>query len=155
MTESYTRSRNLLANAKMPDPQACIFVDTSAFIALRDSKDINHRRAKGFLEEIKKKKILLITTNFVFDEVYTYFCRFHKVAVEMGEYIRNSPGVIAYYRITADDENRAWEIAKSYRDKTFSFTDCTSFAICERLGILDVFAFDEHFKQYGKFNVLP
>src|SRR3990170_759649 len=86
MTESYTRSRNLLANAEMPDPQACIFVDTSAFIALRDSKDINHRRAKDFLEEIKKKRTLLVATNFVFDEVYTYFCRFHKVAVEMGEY---------------------------------------------------------------------
>jgi hypothetical protein len=73
----------------------------------------------------------------------------------MGEYIRNSPGIIAFNRASAEDENLAWEIAKSYKDKTFSFTDCTSFSICERLGIKDVFAFDEHFKQYGKFNVLP
>jgi uncharacterized protein len=132
-----------------------IFVDTSAFIALRYSKDINHRRAKNFLREIRRGKVMPFTTNFIFDEVYTYFCKLHKVAVEMGEYIRNSPGIIIYYRITAEDENRAWEIAKSYRDKTFSFTDCTSFAVCEHLGIKDVFVFDEHFRQYGMFNVLP
>ena len=142
MTKSYTKPRNL-------------FVDTSAFIALRDSKDISHISAKRFLKKIKEQRIHLITTNFIFDEVYTYFCRFHKVAVEIGEYIRNSPGIVEYHRITADDENRAWEIAKSYKDKTFSFTDCTSFAICERLGVKDVFTFDEHFKQYGKFNMLP
>jgi predicted nucleic acid-binding protein len=141
MTELYTRRGE-------------IFVDTSAFIALRDSKDVNHRNAKALLEEVKRKRILLLTTNFIFDEVYTYFCRFHKIAVEMGEYMRGSPGIIVYHRITAEDENRAWEIAKSYKDKTFSFTDCTSFAICERLGIKDIFAFDEHFRQYGKFNVL-
>jgi predicted nucleic acid-binding protein len=73
----------------------------------------------------------------------------------MGEYIRNSPGIIAYNRVSAEDENRAWEIAKSYKDNSFSFTDCTSFSICGRLGIKGVFAFDEHFKQYGKFKVLP
>ena len=73
----------------------------------------------------------------------------------MGEYIRKSPGIINYYRITAEDENRAWEIAKNYKDKTFSFTDCTSFAVCERLKIKEVFAFDEHFKQFGKFKVQP
>ena len=139
----------------MTDPQQYIFVDTSAFIALRDTKEINHRRAKGFLERIKGRKVLLVTSNFIFDEVYTYFSSFHKVAVEMGEYIRNSPGIIFYYRITPDDENRAWEILKSYRYKTFSFTDCTNFAICERLEIKDVFTFDQQFKHYGKLNVLP
>ena len=131
------------------------FIDTSAFIALRDYRDVNHVRAKKFLNNIKSKKAPLLTTNFVFDEVFTFFSRFHDVAVEMGEYIRNNPGIINYYRVTAEDENRAWEIAKNYRDKTFSFTDCTSFAVCERLKIKGVFAFDEHFKQFGKFNVYP
>lgn len=132
-----------------------IFIDTSAFISLRDTKDINHKKAKDFRDELRKNKINLFTTNFIFDEVYTYFCKFHDVAVEMGELIRNSPGIIIYNRITADDENRAWELAKKYKDKTFSFTDCTSFVFCERVGLEDVFAFDEHFDQYGKFNVLP
>ena len=132
-----------------------LFIDTSAFIALRDLKDENYRKAQTFLQEIKKKRLMLFTTNFIFDEVYTYFRKFHEVAVEIGEYIRNNPAVITYHRISAEDENRAWEIAKTYTDKIFSFTDCTSFAICERLGIKDVFAFDDHFQQFGKFNALP
>lgn len=132
-----------------------VFVDTSAFIALRDSRDINHSPAKSFQRDLQKQRIQLLTTNFIFDEVYTYFSRYHEVAIEMGEYIRNSPGIIVYDRITAEDENRAWDIAKKYSDKTFSFTDCTSFAFCERLRLEDVFAFDEHFGQYGKFNVFP
>ncbi len=139
----------------MANPNQTIFLDTSAFVALRDSRDINHVRAKDFLKEIKNMRTPLLTTNFIFDEVYTYFSRFHEVAVEMGEYIRNSPGIILYHRVTAEDENRAWEIARSYRDKTFSFTDCTSFAVCENLQLKDVFVFDEHFRQYGRFNVLP
>jgi len=39
-------------------------------------------------------------------------------------------------------------------DKGFSFTDCTSFALMERLDINTVFAFDDHFFQYGKFVIL-
>ena len=35
------------------------------------------------------------------------------------------------------------------------FTDCTSFALMERVEITEVFAFDEHFNQYGNFIVLP
>jgi hypothetical protein len=34
---------------------------------------------------------------------------------------------------------------RQYEDKGFSFTDCTSFALMERLAINTVFAFDDHF----------
>jgi predicted nucleic acid-binding protein len=57
-------------------------------------------------------------------------------------------------RITEDDEERAWRIFRQYDDKGFSFTDCTSFALMERLDINTVFAFDDHFIQYGKFVIL-
>ena len=53
------------------------------------------------------------------------------------------------------DESKAWEIFVRYEDKGFSFTDCTSFAIMERLKIDTVFVFDDHFIQYGKFIVIP
>ncbi|MGH7885418.1 MAG: type II toxin-antitoxin system VapC family toxin [Thermodesulfobacteriota bacterium] len=131
-----------------------VFIDTSAFIALRDSKDINHKKAKSALSYIREKNIKLVTTNFILDEVYTYFCKFHSVAVEMGEYILNSPEIIEYHRITSEDENTAWEIAKKYSDKSFSFTDCTSFSICKKLKVEDIFAFDIHFEQFGKFKML-
>jgi predicted nucleic acid-binding protein len=52
-------------------------------------------------------------------------------------------------RVTPDDEAAAREIIRKYADKTFSYTDATSFAIMERLGLRTAFAFDPHYRQYG------
>ena len=51
-------------------------------------------------------------------------------------------------------EERPWGIFEQYEDKGFSFTDCTSFALMERLEINTAFVFDDHFVQYGKFVIL-
>ncbi|NOZ69951.1 MAG: PIN domain-containing protein [Deferribacteres bacterium] len=131
-----------------------IFIDTSAFIAMRVSDDVNHKKAQRFLKTIKEKKLRLHTTNFVLDEVYTYFCKVHEVAVEMAELIMDNP-LIALHRVSVDDEDRAWEILKDFKDKKFSYTDAVSFAAMQRLGLKTVFAFDEHFSQYGKFILVP
>jgi uncharacterized protein len=131
-----------------------IFVDTSAFVAFRVADDDNHDEAKDFLKEIQTKRLRLHTTNFILDEVYTYFCRLHAVALEMAELIKNNP-LIALHRVSAEDEEKAFEILKQYGDKGFSFTDATSFAVMERLGLTNAFAFDEHFSQYGRFAVFP
>ena len=131
-----------------------IFVDTSAFIALRVKDDLNYKRAQDFLTAVKDQRLRLHTTNFILDEVYTYFCRVHEIALEMAGLIMNNP-LIALHRISADDEEGAWQILKTYTDKDFSYTDATSFAIMERLGLETVFAFDEHFDQYGRFSIVP
>jgi predicted nucleic acid-binding protein len=60
-----------------------IFVDTSAFITLRVKDDLNHKRAQDFLTAVKDQRLRLHTTNFMLDEVYTYFCRTHEIAIEM------------------------------------------------------------------------
>mgnify|MGYP001613105151 CR=1 FL=1 len=131
-----------------------IFIDTSAFIALRVADDVNHKDAQAFLKAIKEQKPKLHTTNFILDEVYTYFYKAHEIAIEMAELIMNNP-LILLYRIRVEDENQAWEILKTFKDKDFSYTDATSFALMERIGIKTAFAFDEHFKQYGRFIIVP
>jgi predicted nucleic acid-binding protein len=131
-----------------------IFIDTSAFIAMKVEDDINHKRAQQFLGAIKEKRLRLHTTNFVLDEVYTYFCKSHAVAIEMAELIMNNP-LILLHRVAVEDENKAIEILKAFKDKDFPYTDSTSFAVMERLGIKIAFAFDDHFTQYGKFIVVP
>jgi len=131
-----------------------VFADTSAFIALRVSDDEYHDAAQQYLKVIKTKRLRLHTTNFILDEVYTYFCRLHAVAVEMAELIMDNP-LITLHRINQEDEERAWQILKQYGDKGFSYTDASSFAFMERLEIMTAFAFDEHFGQYGQFIVAP
>ncbi len=48
----------------------------------------------------------------------------------------------------------AWEILERHRDKRWSYVDATSFALLERDGGGEAFAFDAHFSQRG-LRVLP
>ena len=50
-------------------------------------------------------------------------------------------------KVTEEIENNAWGIFCRYKDKELSFTDCTSFAIMEKFGIKNAFAFDEDFDK--------
>ncbi|CAD7783535.1 MAG: hypothetical protein KCCBMMGE_01937 [Candidatus Methanoperedenaceae archaeon GB37] len=76
------------------------------------------------------------------------------VAVQFGEDIRASR-IIQIEYMTSELLEEAWRIFKSFADKEFSFTDCTSFALMEYLHIDTAFTFDGHFSQYGKFIVRP
>jgi len=57
--------------------------------------------------------------------------------------------------ITPEIIEEAWRLFKAFADHDFSFTDCTSFALMERLHINNAFTFDAHFQEYGRFNVKP
>ena len=130
-----------------------IFVDTSAGYALLDKNDANHYAAVKFYNSLVHP---LVTSNYIADEVIT-LARIrlgYKVAVEIGQKLW-AESIANLIRVMPEDEKKAWEIFVKYRDKTFSFTDCSSFALMERIGITEIFAFDEHFTQYGSFVVLP
>ena len=129
-----------------------IFVDTGAWYALLDETDSYHARAVKLFQSLAHP---LVTTNYIVDETITLAKNRlgYKVAVKIGQMLWDED-VAALIRITSSDENNAWKIFTKYRDKGFSFTDCTSFAVMERLGIIEAMAFDEHFNQYGDFIVL-
>ena len=50
--------------------------------------------------------------------------------------------------------SEARSIFEQYNDQEFSFTDCTSFAICKEIGIRDAFALDRDFQIFG-LNLFP
>ena len=128
-----------------------IFIDTSAWDAIEDAKDPNHKMALTFAE-IVAEKYHLVTTNFVLDETYTlllmnvgYNCvlRFKHDIDEMSKL-----GVITVIHISERLEEFAWEIFEQFNvDKVWSFTDCTSKVVMEQNQIDEVFAFDGDFEQ--------
>lgn len=64
-------------------------------------------------------------------------------------------GVARIERVSEEDFVRAWEVFQQYKDKEWSFTDCTSKVVMERLGITHAFAFDTHFEQFGMIIRVP
>ena len=100
--------------------------------------------------------MLLVTSNFVIDETITLVRMHlgHRIAVEIGDKLWK--GVLAIViHVTEEDERAAWEVFKRYSDKSFSFTDCTSFVLMKRLHIDRAFSFDRHFRQTGEFTLVP
>ncbi len=129
-----------------------LFVDTGAWYALVDKSDPDHKEAEHFMTN---NKIPLLTTNFVFDETITLIrSRLGwSVGKDFGERLKKS-GFVSLIAVKDEDEERAWEIFLKYKDKDFSYTDCTSFAVMERLKMDMAFTFDSHF-QIMKFNAVP
>jgi len=130
-----------------------VLVDTSAYYALFDATDKNHNKAIAFL---KTNIYPLATTSLVVIETLNLVnARLgHDQAVKIGEKLYDND-LTTIISPVQDDERKAWQIFRKYADKQFSMTDCTTFAVMERLKIKKAFAFDIHFSQYGKFSVLP
>lgn len=135
-----------------------LFIDTSAFVALEDEDDEEHKAALDYREKIRREETLfrvLYSSNYILDEVVTLL-RFklgHQAAVAFGENLRRSK-IVRILRVTPTIEDNAWKIFKQYGDKDFSFTDCTSFALMEQEAMSTAFTFDKHFQQYG-FQTVP
>ena len=128
--------------------QNTVFYDTSAWIALYHSGDKHHTQILEWHQKIGKAHGTIITSNFVIAETHAYFCTSPKKALQIASTILSS-AVVRVYRVSPEDEARAWQIIKKYQDKDFSFCDTTSFALIERLKIPKTISFDKHFTQYG------
>ncbi len=129
-----------------------IFVDTSAWYTLVDSREPEHEAVVRFL---RGNTIPLVTSNFVLDETLTLLKDRLGVrtAIEFGMKVRSST-LCTLHRITPELEDAAWEIFCRYTDKKWSFTDCTSFVLMKRLRLNEAFALDADFAQMG-FQVRP
>ena len=127
-----------------------VFIDTSAFYALVDWKDKNHKRAHRVRDSMRGKIMRLYTSDYIFDESVTLIRTKlgFDAALNFGTRMRASKAV-KMLRVTEEIENEAWEIFSRYKDKELSFTDCTSFALMEKFEITNAFAFDDDFKRFG------
>jgi predicted nucleic acid-binding protein len=133
-----------------------VFVDTGAFFAIENERDRYHVEALDARHEFMARGERLVTSDYVLDEVYTLIRMRvgHAAAVDFGESIRASR-FFRVEQVTTADFETAWRIFRRYDDQPFSFTDCTSFALMERLKIGVAFTFDRNYRGYGKFAVKP
>jgi uncharacterized protein len=125
---------------------ALTLVDTSAVYALIDPTDQYHIVAKRKLATLKRLRTEPLLTNFTLAECHALMIN------RLGHHVARQWLLSNVWRIeaiSAADEQTALEIISRYIDKEYSYTDATSFAVMQRLGIRRAFAFDRHFQQYG------
>ena len=127
-----------------------IFVDTGAWYATADRSDRHHDAAAWFYLEHAPVRDL-VTSDLVVAETFTLLAAHlgRSAAVTFWETLRE----VRLPILTLDpaDLEAAWQTSQAFPDQTFSFTDCTSFALMERRGIEEAFTFDAHFLvfRYG------
>ncbi|HKZ49019.1 MAG TPA: PIN domain-containing protein [Thermoplasmata archaeon] len=136
-----------------------LFVDTTFWVARFNTRDANHDAALAFLERLRSGQegnFRLITTDYVFDETVTAVltrAKAHEAALEAGRAILASEAVRLEH-VTPSEFTGAWDLFQKRGDKRWSFTDCASFCLMDRLGLRKALAFDENFAQAG-FATLP
>lgn len=132
-----------------------LFVDTAGWMACADQADPLHRRACEARDAALSHGGVLITTDYVVDETLTLLRR----RLGLG-------AAIAWWQQIDGSSRLRWEwvdIARAekarglffgYRDKDYSFTDCTSFVVMQELRLKEALTTDSHFRQMG-FRTLP
>jgi predicted nucleic acid-binding protein len=129
------------------------FVDTGAWFASIVPSDSDHAAAVRWLSLNTEP---LLTTDYVVDETLTLLQRRGETsrARSLGEQFFKGTLATIYY-LTEADIAQAWETFRRFTDKGWSFTDCTSKIVIEKLNLKYAFAFDQHFRQFGIVNVVP
>lgn len=126
-----------------------VFVDSSAYGALANPRDQDHRQAVALARHLTEERLRFYTTNFVVAETHALVLSRagRDVAYRLLTQLDASKQIVV--RVGEDDEQNARRVIASYRDKDFSLVDALSFVVMERLHILTAFTFDRHFQQYG------
>lgn len=127
-----------------------IFIDTNAFLASLRLKDINYSRAVDILNKIDQEGHRVVVTDYVLDETYTGLLTrvSFQATMQFDKLLRTGSWKIE--SITTERFAKAQEVFRRYnKDKTWSFTDCTSWVVMKELKIKKVFTFDKNFEEMG------
>lgn len=131
-----------------------IFLDTGFLFAYVSEDDENHDRVCEVLDGHHGKRLgeLLLTTNYVVSETITLLNvrghrdprMSHDLAVRVGEQL--FAGTLGrVHHASIDEERAAFAYFARHRDKRYSFVDCLSFVVMEKLGIREAWAVDSDF----------
>jgi predicted nucleic acid-binding protein len=130
-----------------------VFIDTSAFYALLDRDDENHRKAKNAWADLLKNDDTLVTNNYVLVETFALIQ--HRLGVDAVRGFQNDILPLVNIEFVVPELHRSGVsglLAASRRN--LSLVDCVSFEMMRTLEVKMAFAFDPHFKEQG-FNTLP
>jgi predicted nucleic acid-binding protein len=89
----------------------------------------------------------------VFAEVHATFSRSRAVRERIIADFWENP-LMHLADISGTEHRAAIELLRKHDDKSYPFCDAISFVVMQRLGVRRVVAFDDHFRQFGEFEVI-
>jgi predicted nucleic acid-binding protein len=130
-----------------------IFADSGALFAYAIPDDEHHNEAQQWVRE---NNVPSIITDYIIDETLTLMRIRGQAAraIRLGDLLFAGQVATVHY-LSEEDILAAWEVFRTYSDKEWRFTDCTSRVVIEKLGLAYAFAFDQHFHQFGTVTVVP
>jgi hypothetical protein len=132
-----------------------ILLDTSLIVAYSNESDENHGKAKEVIDDVAMENYgPPVITDYIFDEVVTVILLRTKSlarATRLGETLLGATHLV---RIDEDLFDKAWTIFKQQRKNKFSFTDCTTIAVCKANRISNVATFDDDFTKLENVNAI-
>jgi predicted nucleic acid-binding protein len=130
-----------------------IFIDTSAFYALLDRDDENHRRAKSTWIDLLSNENTFLTSNYVLVETFALLQ--HRLGMEAVRGFKNDILPLMNIEFVLSEIHRsAVSALLSVSRRNLSLVDFVSFEMMRTLEMKTAFVFDPHFKEQG-FNILP
>ena len=139
----------------MTIPTETVFVDSSGWIALLNSRDSLHSRAKELYRDKLRGGSRLLTTTAVLLEVGNWLSPspLRQLATDLLDRIERS-NLVSVVFVDNDLYTRGWAIYRERPDKDWGITDCISFAVMAEQRILEAFSADHHFEQAGFVRLL-
>lgn len=129
------------------------FVDTSAFFALLDRDDANHKNARTAWAQILNPEHILVTSNYVLVETFALLQS--RIGLNAVRGFQEDILPLINIEFVASGTHRAGVASLlSAARRNLSFVDCVSFEVMRTQGIRSSFTFDPHFKEQG-FTVFP
>jgi hypothetical protein len=132
-----------------------LFVDTAGWMMLADAADPLHGEAVAVRDRWLEGGGVFVSTDFVLDETLTLIRT--RLGIDAAErwwnQVEGSPR-LSWEPIDASRSERARRWFFRWRDKAFSFTDCTSFVVMRERRLKVALTSDRHFVQAG-FETAP
>ena len=132
-----------------------LFVDTGALVARVLPRDQYHRASRRGWESLEDVEVKLFSSEHVFDEAVSLLVR-QAGAGYAARWARDhlASDEIVWLNTTRDDWHEALRWLEKFADQKVSFTDCLSFSLMRREGLVAAFSFDRHFELAG-FELWP